>query len=81
MRSYPASSFEPAFRRKSTLFLVIETTFPRSARTLDATVEYLRSSGLERVEEVANSLSFFERYDNFDPRSGLGSIEIWVPVK
>ena len=48
--------------------------------TLDATEEYLRSSDIERVEGGANSLSFFERYQNFDPRSGLGSIEIWVPV-
>jgi AraC family transcriptional regulator len=40
--------------------------------------EWLPQSGYE----VAESAEFFERYgEEFDPRTGLGVVEIWIPLK
>lgn len=41
--------------------------------------EWLPQSGFERVTDGAD---FFERYgDDFDPRTGAGAIDLWIPIK
>jgi len=39
--------------------------------------EWLPNSGYK----PAGAPAFFERYENFDPKTGKGDIEIWLPVE
>jgi AraC family transcriptional regulator len=50
--------------------------------TLDAIDKWLPGSGLEAACGSAETPSFFERYsEEFDPRTGMGGMEVWVPIK
>lgn len=53
------------------------------SRTVDAIFHsWLATSGHTHDSASGDKLAFFERYgETFDPRSGTGDIEIWVPVK
>lgn len=43
--------------------------------------QWLPSSGYRHQATQDNSLHFFERYgEHFNPQSGLGDVEIWLPV-
>jgi AraC family transcriptional regulator len=47
--------------------------------TLDAIAKWLPHSDFEKPDGMD---FFFERYgEKFDPKTGFGDIEIWVPVK
>jgi AraC family transcriptional regulator len=51
-------------------------------QTLDAIDKWLPNSGHEFAQAAADAPNFFERYgEKFDPRTGMGDIEVWVPVK
>jgi AraC family transcriptional regulator len=39
--------------------------------------EWLPNSGYQ----AAGNPDFFERYKSFDPETGIGEIEIWLPIK
>lgn len=44
--------------------------------------EWLPASGLAAIAALPGSLGFFERYGpGFDAGTGLGDIEIWVPLE
>ncbi len=48
-------------------------------KTLDAISEWLPESEFDRPEEVN---FFFERYgERFNPETGAGEIEIWIPIE
>jgi len=50
--------------------------------TLDAIDKWLPGSGLEAACGSAETPSFFERYsEEFDPRTGMGGMEVWIPIK
>jgi AraC family transcriptional regulator len=50
--------------------------------TLDAIDKWFPASGLEVACPSAEAPNFFERYsEEFDPRTGMGGMEVWVPVK
>jgi AraC family transcriptional regulator len=50
--------------------------------TLDAMHMWLPGSGLEVSGGSAGAPDFFERYsEEFDPRTGMGGMEVWVPIK
>ena len=50
--------------------------------TLDAVDKWLQGSGLGAVLGSAETPSFFERYsEEFDPRTGMGGMEVWIPIK
>jgi AraC family transcriptional regulator len=50
--------------------------------TLDAIDKWLPGSGLEATSGDAEAPNFFERYsEEFDHRTGMGGMEVWVPVK
>jgi AraC family transcriptional regulator len=50
--------------------------------TLDAIDKWLPGSGLEVVCGDAAAPNFFERYsEEFDPQTGMGGIEVWIPIK
>jgi AraC family transcriptional regulator len=50
--------------------------------TLDAIDKWLPGSGLEVANAPAEAPNFFERYSKeFDPRTGMGGMEVWVPIK
>ena len=50
--------------------------------TLDAIDKWLPGSGLEVACADAEAPNFFERYsEEFDPRSGMGGMEVWIPIK
>lgn len=50
--------------------------------TLDAIHTWLPGSGLEVSGGSAGAPDFFERYsEEFDPRTGMGGMEVWVPIK
>src|SRR5216683_1823284 len=43
-------------------------------------IDYL--AGVEVSYGAADAPNFFERYsEEFDPRTGMGGIEVWVPLK
>ena len=43
---------------------------------------WLPESGHEVARQAAGTPDFFERYgEEFDPRTGMGGIEVWVPIK
>jgi len=51
-------------------------------QTLDAIDKWFPGSGLEVASETAQAPNFFERYsEEFDPRTGMGGMEVWVPIK
>jgi AraC family transcriptional regulator len=44
--------------------------------------EWLPASGHEFAHPAAGAPGFFERYgEDFDPRTGMGGIEVWIPIK
>jgi AraC family transcriptional regulator len=51
--------------------------------TLDAIQrDWLPSSGHAAVQPQPGTPSFFERYgEKFDPKTGTGDIEVWVPIR
>jgi AraC family transcriptional regulator len=51
--------------------------------TLDVIMnEWLPASGLEVAPAKSGAPDFFERYgEDFDPRTGYGDVEVWIPVK
>ena len=50
--------------------------------TLDAIDKWFPGSGFETALGNAEAPNFFERYsEEFDPRTGMGGIEVWVPIK
>jgi AraC family transcriptional regulator len=50
--------------------------------TLDAISHWLPESGHEAAHGAAGAPDFFERYsEEFDPRTGMGGVEVWIPVK
>jgi AraC family transcriptional regulator len=51
--------------------------------TLDAIGSmWLPESGHEIVRGTADAPNFFERYsEEFDPRTGMGGMEVWIPIK
>jgi len=51
-------------------------------QTLDAIDKWFPGSGLEVAGGTAEAPNFFERYsEKFDPRTGKGGMEVWVPIK
>jgi AraC family transcriptional regulator len=43
---------------------------------------WLPESGHEIVRGTADAPNFFERYsEEFDPRTGMGGMEVWIPIK
>jgi AraC family transcriptional regulator len=54
----------------------------RFYETLNAINKWLPGSGLEATGGSAETPSFFERYSQeFDPRTGMGGMEVWIPIK
>jgi AraC family transcriptional regulator len=50
--------------------------------TLDAIDKWLPGSGLAAAAGVAQAPNFFERYsEEFNPQTGMGGMEVWVPIK
>ena len=50
--------------------------------TLEAIDKWLPGSGFAAARGPAEAPSFFERYsEEFDPRTGMGGIEVWMPVQ
>lgn len=51
-------------------------------QTLDAIGKWLPSSGHQPARAAGGAPDFFERYgEGFDPRTGTGDIEVWIPIK
>jgi AraC family transcriptional regulator len=49
--------------------------------TCEMISEWLPTSGYEAAKSPG-APDFFERYtEDFDPRTGMGGIEVWVPIK
>ena len=49
--------------------------------TCDAISRWLPESGYRHADDVETP-AFFERYtEEFDPQTGIGGIEVWVPLK
>jgi AraC family transcriptional regulator len=54
----------------------------KMCETLDAIDKWFPGSGLETATGDAEAPNFFERYsEEFDPRTGTGGMEVWVPIK
>jgi AraC family transcriptional regulator len=50
--------------------------------TLDAIDKWLPGSGLQTACGTVGAPDFFERYsEEFDPRTGMGGMEVWIPLK
>ena len=50
-------------------------------RTCEMISEWLPTSGYEAATSPG-APDFFERYtEEFDPRTGMGGIEVWIPIK
>jgi AraC family transcriptional regulator len=50
--------------------------------TLDSIDKWLPGSGLEVSGGAAGAPDFFERYsEEFNPLTGMGGMEVWVPIK
>ena len=50
--------------------------------TCDAISKWLPASGFQCAGNGADGPDFFERYtEQFDPRTGMGGMEVWVPIK
>jgi AraC family transcriptional regulator len=51
-------------------------------QTLEAIDKWFPGSGIEVASGTAEAPNFFERYsEEFDPRNGMGGMEVWVPIK
>jgi AraC family transcriptional regulator len=51
-------------------------------QTEEAIDKWLPGSGLEVARVTTEAPNFFERYsEEFDPRTGMGGMEVWVPIK
>ena len=51
-------------------------------QTLDAIDKWLPGSGFEAASGAAEVPNFFERYsEEFDPQTGMGGMEVWIPIK
>jgi AraC family transcriptional regulator len=58
--------------------------FPHSGHvsTVRDTFMAIFNEWLPRKQHQADEVPVFERYDGrFDPRTGMGGFEIWVPLK
>jgi len=55
----------------------------RLRETLDAIwSKWAPESGLEVARAAGDVPEFFERYtESFDPRTGMGGVELWIPLK
>jgi AraC family transcriptional regulator len=54
----------------------------RLRETLDAIDKWLPGSGLQNACGTAGVPDFFERYsEEFDPQTGMGGMEVWLPLK
>ena len=50
--------------------------------TCEAISEWFPESGYQGARGAADAPDFFERYtEEFNPQTGLGGIEVWVPIK
>lgn len=50
--------------------------------TLDAIDKWLLGSGLHVAGGTVGAPDFFERYsEEFDPQTGMGGMEVWLPLK
>jgi AraC family transcriptional regulator len=50
--------------------------------TLDAIDKWLPRSGLQVTSARAEAPNFFERYsEEFNPQTGMGGMEVWVPLE
>jgi len=50
--------------------------------SLQSTWQAIYNDGLPRAGREATDGPAFERYDErFDPRTGLGGFEVWIPIK
>jgi len=50
--------------------------------TLDAIDKWLPGSGLTVASGAPEAPSFFERYsEEFNPQTGMGGMEVWVPIQ
>lgn len=50
--------------------------------TCDAISRWLPESGQQSAAAGAETPAFFERYsEEFDPQTGMGGMEVWVPLK
>ncbi len=50
--------------------------------TCEAIEKWLPGSGFELAPSGAETPDFFERYtEEFNPRTGMGGMEVWIPVK
>ena len=51
-------------------------------QTCDAISKWLPESGYQCADGDAETPAFFERYsEQFDPRTGMGGMEVWVPIQ
>jgi AraC family transcriptional regulator len=51
-------------------------------QTCDSIGKWLPHSGYEHTDPVAGAPDFFERYgEDFNPQTGTGGMEVWVPIK
>lgn len=51
-------------------------------QTCEKIAKWLPNSGYTSVESVADAPDLLERYgEEFNPQTGTGGIEIWVPIK
>jgi AraC family transcriptional regulator len=54
----------------------------RLRETLEAIDKWLPESGLQVTCGTAGAPDFFERYsEEFDPRTGMGGMEVWIPIR
>ena len=50
--------------------------------TIQSTIEAIGKEWLPKAGyEPTGTPTFFERYEDFDPQTGMGDIEIWLPIK
>lgn len=50
--------------------------------TLDAIDKWLPGSGLKVSRGAGETPSFFERYsEEFNPQTGMGGMEVWIPIQ
>jgi AraC family transcriptional regulator len=54
----------------------------RMYETCDAISKWFSASGYQYAGDADETPAFFERYsEEFDPRTGMGGMEVWVPIK
>ncbi|PYT97708.1 MAG: hypothetical protein DMG38_18645 [Acidobacteria bacterium] len=63
-------------------FFPIARNVSKLHETCDAISKWLPDSGYQPAAADAETPAFFERYsEEFDPQTGMGGIEVWVPIK